>query len=135
GVSIYNANKGLRYGNENFTQNFFDNRWHGQGTSNTNPSVNLGGGQNYYINSWYVENGSYFKLRNAQLGYTIHSTGFKKLGIEKLRVYINAQDPIIFTKYTGFSPEISGGSPGNQNIDNNVYPLSAIYNFGVNLTF
>lgn len=135
GVSIYNANKGLRYGNENFTQNFFDNRWHGQGTSNTDPSVNLGGGQNYYINSWYVENGSYFKIRNAQLGYTIHATGFKKLGIEKLRVYINAQDPVIFTKYTGFSPEVSGGGPGNRNIDNNVYPLSAIYNFGVNLTF
>ncbi|WP_460432568.1 SusC/RagA family TonB-linked outer membrane protein [Arachidicoccus ginsenosidivorans] len=133
-VDVYNANKGLRFGAENFTKDFYDKRWHGQGSSNTDPSVNLGGGQNYYINSWYVEDGSYLKIRNIQLGYTLPLAG-NHLGIEKLRLYINAQNPVIFTKYTGFSPEISGGTPGNINIDNNVYPLSAIYNFGVNLTF
>ncbi len=139
GVQLYNANKGLRYGNENFTKDFYDHRWHGEGTSNSYPSVNLGGGQNYYINSWYVENGSYFRIRNIQIGYTIPSAALQHIGIEKLRVFINAQNPVIFTKYTGFSPELAGGiapagSPGNIGIDNNVYPISAIYNFGVNLT-
>ncbi|MGN6531949.1 MAG: TonB-dependent receptor [Ginsengibacter sp.] len=135
GVQLYNANKGLRYGNENFTQDFYDSRWHGNGTSNTDPSVRLGGGQNYYINSWYVENGSFFRIRNVQLGYTLRSSSLEKLGVEKLRLYINSQNPLIFTKYTGFSPELSGGTPGNRGIDNNVYPLYATYNFGVNLTF
>lgn len=134
GVQIYNANKGLRYGNENFTQDFFNKRWHGAGTSNSYPSVNIGGGENYYINSWYVESGAYFRIRNIQLGYTLPGDMMTRFGIQSLRVYLNAQNPVLFTKYTGFSPEV-GGSPGNIGIDNNVYPLYATYNFGVNLTF
>jgi len=134
GVDLYNANKGLRYGNENFTKDFYDKRWHGAGTSNTDPSVNLGGGQNYYINSWYVESGAYFRLRNVQFGWTLPGEYISKLGIQKLRVYVNAQNPVIFTKYKGFTPEV-GGTPGNIGIDNNVYPIYAIYNFGVNVTF
>ncbi len=134
-VQLYNANKGLRFGNENFTQDFYDHRWHGSGTSNSYPSVRLGGGQNYYINSWYVENGSYFRIRNVQLGYKVSSHELTKLGVESLRLYVNAQNPLIFTKYTGFSPELAGGSPGNRGIDNNVYPIYSTYNFGVNLTF
>lgn len=141
GVDLYNANKGLRYGNENFTKDFYDHRWHGAGTSNSYPSVNLGGGQNYYINSWYVESGSYFRLRNIQFGWTLPSAYVSKIGIQKLRVYVNAQNPVIFTKYKGFSPEVGasvengGGSPGTLGIDNNVYPIYAIYNLGVNVTF
>lgn len=134
-MDIYNANKGLRFGNENFTKDFYNHRWHGSGTSDAYPSVSIGGGQNYYINSWYVETGSFFRVRNAQLGYTVSSGGLDHLGIDRLRIYINSQNPFIFTRYTGFSPELSGGSPGNRGIDNNVYPLSATYNLGVNLTF
>jgi TonB-linked SusC/RagA family outer membrane protein len=134
GVQLYNANKGLRYGNENWTEDFYNNRWHGAGTSNTNPSVNIGGNQNYYINSWYVESGAYFRIRNIQLGYSLPNVYTSKLGIQKLRVYVNAQNPAIFTKYKGFTPEV-GGNPGSIGIDNNVYPISAIYNCGVNVTF
>jgi hypothetical protein len=134
GVQLYNANKGLRFGNENFTQKFYDDRWHGAGTSNSNPSVNIGGNQNYYINSWYVENGSYFRIRNIQLGYTLPEMYVSKLGIQKLRVYLNAQNPALFTKYTGFTPEVGGGA-GNAGIDNNIYPIAATYNVGVNVTF
>ncbi len=83
GVKLYNANKGLRYGNENFTQDFYNNRWHGAGTSNTNPSVNVGGDQNYYINSWYVESGAYFRIRNVQLGWTLPSEYASKAGPSK----------------------------------------------------
>ncbi|HEY6902628.1 MAG TPA: hypothetical protein VI233_18345, partial [Puia sp.] len=141
GVDIYNANKGLRFGAENWTKDFYDNRWHGAGTSNSNPSVSLGGGQNYYINSWYVESGAYLRIRNIQLGYTLRSESLSLLGIQSLRIYANAQNPAIFTKYKGFSPEIGaslengGGAPGTIGIDNNVYPISAIYNLGVNLSF
>jgi TonB-linked SusC/RagA family outer membrane protein len=134
GVQLYNANKGLRFGAENWTEDFYKHRWHGAGTSNSNPSVNVGGNQNNYISSWYVESGSYFRIRNVQLGYTLPDMYVTKLGIQKLRVYVNAQNPAIFTKYKGFTPEI-GGTPGNIGIDNNVYPVYAIYNFGVNVTF
>ncbi len=135
GVQVYNANLGLRYGTENFTQDFYNNRWHGQGTSNVYPSANIGGGQNYLSNSFYVEDGSYFRIRNVQLGYTIPLSKLKNSGITKLRVYANAQNAFNFFKYRGFTPEISAGSPTAANIDQGVYPLYATYNFGVNLSF
>lgn len=134
GVEIYNANLGLRYGTENFSQDFFDNRWHGEGTSNTYPSANIGGGQNYRSNSFYVEDGSYFRVRNAQLGYTFPKLISDKIRLSKLRIYANAQNALNLFNYRGFSPEIGGG-PTKAGIDVNVYPLYATYTFGVNVTF
>jgi TonB-linked SusC/RagA family outer membrane protein len=134
GVSVYNANTAFRFGNENFTQDFYNNRWHGAGTSNTYPSVNVGSTANAAPNSFYVESGAYFRVRNAQLGYTLPGALLSKWGMKKIRLYANAQNPINFFKYKGFSPEV-GGSPTNAGIDANVYPLYATYNFGVNVTF
>ena len=134
GVDVYNANLGLRFGNENFTKDFYDNRWHGSGTSNTYPSANIGGGTNYLPNSFFVEDGSYVRVRNLQLGYTLPNNMVNKWRVKKLRIYANAQNPFNFFKYKGFSPEV-GGSPTNAGIDINTYPLYATYNFGVNLTF
>jgi TonB-linked SusC/RagA family outer membrane protein len=133
GVQIYNANKGLRFGSENFTKDFFDNRWHGQGTSNSYSSADIGGGTNYLPNSWYVENGSYLRVRNIQLGYAIPSAVTSRWKIQRIRFYANAQNALNFFKYTGFSPEVGGGAT-SAGIDINVYPLSATYNFGVNVT-
>jgi len=134
GVEVYNANLGLRFGNENWTKDFFDNRWHGQGTSNSYPSANIGGGDNYRPNSFYVEDGSYFRVRNLQLGYTLPTAMTNRWYMKKLRVYANAQNAFNFFSYRGFTPEI-GGTPINAGIDANVYPIFATYNFGVNVTF
>jgi len=134
GVQIYNANLGLRYGTENFSQDYYNKRWHGAGTSNTYPSVNIGGGQNYRSNSFYVEDGSYFRVRNAQLGYTFPKSITNKIKMSKLRIYANAQNTLNLFNYRGFSPEIGGG-PTRSGIDVNVYPLYATYTFGVNVTF
>lgn len=134
GVEVYNANLGYRFGSENFTQDFYENRWHGEGTSTVYPSANIGGGTNYLSNSFYVEDGSYFRIRNIQLGYTFTQNWVKKSGISRLRVFANAQNAFNFFKYRGFSPEI-GGSPTRAGVDINVYPLYATYNFGINLTF
>ncbi len=134
GVEVYNAVLGARFGTENFTKDFYDNRWHGEGTSNTYPSVNIGGGANYLSNSFYVEDGSYFRVRNIQLGYTLPSAMTSKWRITTLRVYANAQNAFNFFSYRGMSPEIGGG-PTTAGVDTNVYPLYATYNLGVNLTF
>lgn len=134
GVDIYNANLALRFGTENFTEDFYENRWHGSGTSNLYPSVYLAGGQNPRANSFYVEDGSYFRVRNAQLGYTLSPSLTNRWGINKLRIYANAQNPLNFFKYRGFTPEV-GGSPTRAGVDVDVYPLYATYNFGVNLSF
>lgn len=136
-VDIYNANMGWRYGNENFTKDFYDHRWHGEGTSNTYPSTNIGGGTNYLPNSFFVQSGSYFRVRNIQLGYSLPSKVVEKLKLKKLRVYANAQNALNFFKYKGLSPEITANEnkATRAGIDANVYPLSATYNFGVNITF
>ncbi|WP_161964201.1 TonB-dependent receptor [Chitinophaga flava] len=134
GVDVYNANLGLRFGNENFTKEFYDKRWHGEGTSNTYPSANIGGGQNYLPNQFFVENGSYFRIRNIQLGYTLPKTITDRWRMQRLRLYVNAQNAFNFFSYRGFSPEI-GGKPISAGIDKSVYPLYATYNFGVNVTF
>ncbi len=135
GVSIYNANIAYRYGNENFTQDFYDNRWHGAGTSNTYPSVKVGSNANAAPNSFFVESGAYFRVRNAQVGYTIPGSILSNIGVQKIRLFANAQNPLNIFKYKGFSPEVGGTDPTNYGLDANVYPLYATYNFGVNVTF
>ena len=81
-----------------------------------------------------VEKGNYFRIRNLQVGYTFANELIEKFGAQKLRVYVSAQNPFTFFKYTGFTPEV-GGNPGSAGIDINVYPLYATYNFGVNVVF
>ncbi|WP_316831098.1 TonB-dependent receptor [Pedobacter aquatilis] len=141
GVEVYNANIAYRYGNENFTKDFYNNRWHGAGTSNTYPSANVGAAANSSPNSFYVEDGSYFRVRNIQLGYTLPKSITDKWKMQKVRFYANAQNALNIFGYKGFSPEITASttqnSPAalNAGIDANVYPLFATYNFGINVTF
>ena len=133
-VDVYNANIAYRFGNENFSQDFYEHRWHGAGTSNTYPSTNVGANNNSKPNSFFVESGAYFRVRNAQLGYTLPGDLLKRFGVKKIRLYANAQNAINVFGYKGFTPEI-GGNVGNMGIDSEVYPLYATYNFGVNVTF
>lgn len=149
-VDVYNANLAYRFGNENITKDFYDHRWHGEGTSNTYPSANLGAAANSAPNSFYVSSGAYFRVRNAQLGYTLPSSILNKWKIKKIRIYANAQNAINIFGYKGFSPEVGPvpvdnaakitttplpNTTLNSGLDANVYPLFATYNFGVNLTF
>lgn len=134
GVDIYNANIAYRFGNENYSKDFYDNRWHGAGTSTTYPSANVGSTANSAPNSFYVESGAYIRLRNVQLGYTLPSMLTQKWKMQRLKVFVDAQNPVTLFGYKGFTPEV-GGSPTNAGIDATVYPLSATYRLGVNVTF
>ena len=140
GVELYNANLGARFGSENFTRDFYENRWHGAGTSNDYPSANIGGGDNYRSNSFYVESGDYFRIRNVQLGYNLPSSITERWKINALRIYANAQNPVTFFSYRGMTPEIVGdptqeAAPTRAGVDTNVYPMYATYNLGLNVTF
>ena len=134
GVEVYNANMGKRFGIENFTEEFYANHWRGAGTSNTHPSANLLNGMNTHPNTFWVEDGSYIRVRNINAGYNI--TSLKKWKINNLRVFTALQNPFNFFRYKGFSPEVTaaGNNPTNAGIDAGVYPLSAYYNFGITLT-
>jgi hypothetical protein len=94
--------------------------------------------------SWYVEDGSYLRGRNLQLGYTLPAANMSKYGIERLRVYLQAQNFFTATKYSGYDPDItiSNITEGyNQRrdyslgIDYGRYPTPRAFMFGVNLEF
>jgi TonB-linked SusC/RagA family outer membrane protein len=134
GNKIYNYNREQRYGNETWDLDMYNNRWHGAGTSNTNSMITSN--QSIILpNSFYVEDGSYIRLRNIQVGYNLPKEFAKALSITKLRLYVSAQNPWTSFKYSGFSPEITNSDRVQMGIDNNVYPISAIYTVGMNLTF
>lgn len=132
GNQIYNAKRAQRLGNENYDLDFFNNRWHGEGTSNLYPSADLTG-DNMLPNSWYFEDGAFMRVRTIQLGYTFPKSWAQSIGISSLRFYANATNPVNLFGYNGFNPEIAGGATTSQGIDLNVYPMSATYNFGINL--
>lgn len=134
GNEIYNYNREQRYGNENWDLDFYNNRWRGEGTSNTYSMVT----NNQDIikpSSFYVEDGSYIRIRNIQLGYSLPKDITNSMSITKLRLYVSAQNPWTSFKYNGFSPEVLNADRVQMGIDNNIYPISAIYTFGMNLTF
>ncbi|AZA99100.1 SusC/RagA family TonB-linked outer membrane protein [Chryseobacterium joostei] len=134
GNKIYNFNREQRYGNESWDLDFYNNRWHGEGTSNTYPMAT----NNQAIiapNSFYVEDGSYIRIRNIQVGYNLPQSFAKSMSITKLRLYVSAQNPWTSFKYKGFSPEIMNTDRVQMGVDNNIYPISAIYTVGMNLTF
>lgn len=109
-------------------------RWHGEGTSNWEPILDPGRAVNRAASSYFIEDGSYFRIRNIQLGYTFESSFLKKLQLTSLRVYTNIQNLKTWSKNTGYTPEI-GGNALSFGVDNGTYPMPAIYTFGVNLTF
>jgi hypothetical protein len=86
-------------------------------------------------NSYFVENGSYLKLKNIQLGYTIPAKLLSRTGIQKLRVYVQAANLFTITKYTGLDPEISGNTVTAFGVDEGIYPNQRQFLAGINLNF
>ena len=89
---------------------------------------------------FYVEDGSYMRLKNLQIGYTLPSSLTQKVKISKLRVYVGAKNLLTFTKYTGFDPEVGENTSVQYPIlekgfDRGTYPQSKMYLVGLNLTF
>ncbi len=85
-------------------------------------------------NSYYVENGSYLRAKNVQLGYTLPTNLLSSYGIGSLRVYVQAANLFTITKYSGLDPEISGGTRAF-GIDEGNYPNMRQYIAGVNVSF
>lgn len=83
---------------------------------------------------YYLEDGSYARLRNIALGYTIPKKKMAKIGINQLRFYIQAQNALTLTKYTGYDPEI-GGNLSRRGIDRGNFPLTAQYKLGLQMQF
>lgn len=131
GNKIYNGLKGTRIdGGENIAYDTYKNRWTGEGSTNKNP----GAARDSYASSYYLEDGSFFRINNITLGYTLKDILLEN---SKLRVYFTAQNPFIITGYSGFSPEISAdGDPSSTSgIELSAYPTTRNFILGVNIQF
>jgi TonB-linked SusC/RagA family outer membrane protein len=114
---------------------YFLGRWTGEGTSNSTPKVTTGNTSNNLFSDYYVEDGSYLRIQNIQLGYTLNSKFAEKSGISKLRIYTAVNNLYTFTKYQGFDPGASNGQPIGGGIDGGFYPISRTYMLGLNINF
>jgi TonB-linked SusC/RagA family outer membrane protein len=133
GNKIFNGKEVVRPDPYNFEAHVMD-RWTGPGTSNTEPRPSFGG-YNYTPSDKYIYDGSFLRFRNVVLGYTIPSNKSKKIYMQSLRFYIKVDNLYTFTKFTGYSPEIGSSDVLSNGIDSGVYPVTAVYSFGINLTF
>ena len=133
GNKIFNANRLYTEAMsvaQNQTTETLD-RWTGEGTSNSMPRAIFNDpNKNTRPSDRYVENGSYLRIKNLTLGYTLPASLTEKAHLSSVRVYASGLNMYTFTEYTGFDPEV-----GTSGIDNNVYPVTATYSFGVNIGF
>ena len=141
GNKILNLNK--RYldnmeGNTNGTKIALD-RWRSPenpGSGSVNKANRKQTGYNSRTSTWHLESGSYLRLQNLSLGYTLPRALTQKFKVEKLRVYVSGQNLFTITDYSGYNPEVNARpsknlTPGE---DYGTYPLARTYMFGLNLT-
>lgn len=106
------------------------NRWFGEGTSNEYPSAaGLRKGWNQKMSDYFVEDGSFFRIQNIQLGYTLRNTGWLDGKFPEARIYFTAERPVTLFQYNGFTPEVANGW------DSQTYPVAAVYTIGLNVKF
>ncbi len=144
GHQVFNGTqrRDLRFTNR--TTTYLD-RWTGEGTSNEIPRYTwIDTNGNDRVSDLYVEDASYMRLKNIQIGYTFSSASMKKVGGQSLRVYVSGENVFTLTKYTGIDPEIGAqgyfDSNGNYNafnvgIDRAIYPQARTFRIGVSLTY
>lgn len=133
GNKIFNKKEMERPDEYNFEQHV-ENAWTYEGSTDSEPRASFGG-YNYSPSDWFIQNGSFIRLRSVVLGYTLPAALSKKLYMQQLRVYFKGNNLHTITKFTGYSPELSAESVIDNGIDGGIYPISRIYSFGINLTF
>jgi hypothetical protein len=130
----------------NLTQRVYDTRWHGEGTSNTMPLVSWAQASNNIKepSSRFLQDASYVRLKNVQLGYTIPAKVMNRAHIKSLRIYFTSENLFTITKFTGLDPEMHVSNNVNAEkykgdlaagIDWGTYPSARSYIVGINLTF
>ena len=128
----------------NITEATATESWHGEGTSNTRPRLSWNGAQNNKQTSTrFLEDGSYLRLKNVQLGYRLNANALSHLKISSMRFFVSAQNLLTFTKYTGLDPEMatsanaatSGDGVKAVGIDWGTYPSARTFTAGVSLNF
>ncbi|MFV0604537.1 MAG: SusC/RagA family TonB-linked outer membrane protein, partial [Niabella sp.] len=131
GNKVYNGKKAVRFGNENIEASR-EARWTSTNPSNTEYRAS---NQIPKPSTYFVESGSFFRINNVTLGYTLPRIEALQSVFDKIRFFASAQNPLIWKKFSGFSPELPGSNALNSGIELSVYPTTATYMFGLNINF
>ncbi|MGM8361956.1 TonB-dependent receptor [Flavobacterium sp. ARAG 55.4] len=123
----------------NMSTNYL-NRWTGEGTSNSIPRATfVNNGINTQQSSRFVKDGSYLRLKNVQIGYTLPKSILEKIALTNFRIYISGQNLLTFTKYEGLDPEVgvdeNFNNPLDIGIDRGRYPSTRILSLGLDINF
>ncbi|MEO6288211.1 MAG: TonB-dependent receptor [Dyadobacter sp.] len=135
--ALYDIRNSNGQGVQNVSQDMMG-RWTGPGTSNTMPRVAyFTSSDNNRFSDVYIENGAFLRCRNAQIGFTVPQNLSQKAGIERLRIYLAAQNLFTITKYSGFDPEIGSRSQNalTTGVDQGRYPVAKVIMGGLNISF
>jgi len=141
GGDIFNVFKYYTHQNTgyfNAPADMLQKAWHGEGTSNSQFSISAStANNNLRPSSWYIEDGSFLRIKNLQIGYNLNKWLCQKIGISECRVYIGGQNLYTFTRYSGLDPELAdlSGSPLNSGIDFAKYPQSRTVLTGLSVKF
>ncbi len=132
GNQIYNATRRYDLPTANMHGSALD-RWTGPGTSETYPRLTYQDDNMNFARSsdFYVEDGSFFRIKNLQIGYNIGGEAADRLMLRKMRIYYAGTNLLTFTKYSGFDPEIGAGF----GVDRGIYPQARVHSIGLNITF
>jgi TonB-linked SusC/RagA family outer membrane protein len=131
GAKVYNGKKAQRFGGENIEETLATNFWTPNNLTARNPAPF---NQVPVASTYYLESGDFIRINNISLGYKIP---LKEGFINSCRIYVNAINPFISQKFSGFSPELVGdGDPyGSQGVELNAYPTLSSFVIGANLNF
>ena len=111
-------------------------RWRKEGDQTTIPRAMYGSGSNYntLVSDRFVEDGSYLRIGYIQLSYTLRKKYLNWIGLNRMNFYLSANNPFVFTKYTGVDPDISAGGY-DPAIDWSQTPRSRSYTLGITVDF
>jgi TonB-linked SusC/RagA family outer membrane protein len=132
GNKVFNIKETVRPAQYNY-ENHVLNYWRGEGTSNSEPRP-TSGGNNYLPSSRYIQDGSFFRLRSITLSYSFSQDILDKVNVKSAQMYLRGNNVFTLTDFTGYSPEIGGGTL-TTGVDEGTYPVASIYTLGIDLTF
>ncbi len=110
-------------------------RWTGPGSTNEHPRLTTGPTNNNLFSDYYVEDGSFVRLRNLQFGYTLPASALRKINIESLRIYVATNNLITLTRYMGFDPDLGASNVLSAGVDYGMYPQARSLMSGIQIKF
>ncbi|MGB3468822.1 MAG: SusC/RagA family TonB-linked outer membrane protein, partial [Cyclobacteriaceae bacterium] len=133
GNEIFNIKETIRPDPYNWEQHVID-YWRGPGTSNTEPRPTAGG-NNYEPSSYFIQDGSFLRLRSVTIGFDLPTSVLENLNLNSANFYLRGNNVFTITDFTGYSPEIASGNPLINGVSLGLFPVASTYTLGLNLTF